>query len=376
MPAGDPPPASLTVLHYTGYTDDHSGVVSVIQALASARRFACVLGVGPGFVAHRAERLPTLEFPLVEAERIAPATWWAARRVARQAQRWLAAEPRRVFHGHSRAGLLAALWLNRWGERRVVATVHAYGRQTWFYRWSARRLGERLVWLTPAMKRHYGMGGPGWEGCIPNSLPRPPRAAPRPAPGARLVLGGAGMFVRWKCWELVIDAIARLPAAERARFEFRHIGADDGTADSRAYAAELRQRTEAAGLEGQVRWLGWQPSIEPLLAEVHAVVVPSRREPFSMVALEALFAGVPVIAADDGGPADFVRAGASGLFFRSGDAGELGRVLRAVLTTEVWGRLGIDPAELRRFETPVVAQQWVDLYERLLAPARPAPLSV
>ena len=366
MPAGHPPPAPLAVLHFTGYTDDHSGVVSVIHALAAARRFECVLGVGPGFVAQRVERLPTVEFPPVEAERISPATWWAARRLARAAQRWLAAGPRRVFHGHSRAGLLAALWLNRWGERRVVATVHAYGRQTWFYRWSARQLGDRLVWLTPAMKRHYGVAGAGWEGCIPNSLPRPPRAASCPAPGARFVLGGAGMFVRWKCWELVIDAIARLPGAERGRIEFRHIGADDGTADSRAYAAELRQRAQAAGLQGQVHWLGWQPSIEPLLAEAQAVIVPSRREPFSMVALEALFAGVPVIAADDGGPVDFLRAGESGWFFRSGEAADLSRVLREVLTTKPWERTRIDPAALRRFETSVVAQQWVDLYERVL----------
>ena len=35
---------------------------------------------------------------------------------------------------------MVALWLARAGERRVVVSVHCYGRQRWFYRWAARQL--------------------------------------------------------------------------------------------------------------------------------------------------------------------------------------------------------------------------------------------
>ena len=71
---------------------------------------------------------------------------------------------RRIFHGHSRAGLLVGLWLRLFGGERVVVSVHCHGRQKWFYRWAALVLGERMVWLTPAMKAHYDVGARTWAG--------------------------------------------------------------------------------------------------------------------------------------------------------------------------------------------------------------------
>ena len=130
------------VLHYLGYDDDRGGIVSVIRALASTDRFACVLGVNPGFAQARAPALATLELPAIAGETISISTFLRARRVARAVRVWLAEDPARVFHGHSRAGLVVACWLARWGERRVVASVHCYGRQRWFYRWAARQLGR------------------------------------------------------------------------------------------------------------------------------------------------------------------------------------------------------------------------------------------
>lgn len=359
----------VTVLHYVGYADDHSGVVSVVRAVAAAGRFDCVLGVNPGCVQHREPPLAALELPAIAAETISPATWWRARTVARAAQRWLAAERTRVFHGHSRAGLLTALWLQCWGERRVVATVHSFGRQRWFYRWAAGRLRERLFWLSPAMKRYYGAGGDDWNGCLPNALARAPQPRGAGRRMDRLVVGGAGMLVPWKGWDLVLEALARLPAAVRERVEFRHIGASDGSAASRAHAAALQERMRALGLERQVRWLGWQSASEAWLRTLDCALVASRREPFSMVALEALFAGVPVIAADDGGPRDFVREGESGWFFRSGDAADLARVLERLATTDALERVRIDPEGLRRFESGAAAERWREVYARVLAEA-------
>ena len=69
--------------------------------------------------------------PWIYGERISLGNFWCARSVALAVRRWLQAEPGRVFHGHSRAGLLVGLWLRLLGERRVVVSVHCYGRQRW-----------------------------------------------------------------------------------------------------------------------------------------------------------------------------------------------------------------------------------------------------
>jgi glycosyltransferase involved in cell wall biosynthesis len=358
----------LTVLHYVGADDDRSGIISVIRAMAGINFFDCLLGVNPGFVQHRFPLLRTLELSRVQGEVIGWSALWRARTVGREVRRWLDGGPRRMFHGHSRAGLLVALWLHRAGERRVIVTVHCYGLQRWFYRWAAAQLGERMIWLTPAMKAYYGVGKRTWDGCVPNSLPHTP-SPPRHAAliSSRLILGGAGQLVPWKGWHVVIESLALLTPSIRGRIEFRHIGTTNDTAESAAYARELVRLAEERGVEAQVKWLGWQSSSAQLLTEIDCLVVPSDHEPFSMVALEALFAGLPVLAADTGGPTDFVTEGQNGWFFRTGEARDLARVITMLLESSALAAIEIETTALRRFTTQEIAPQWARIYERTLA---------
>jgi glycosyltransferase involved in cell wall biosynthesis len=357
----------LTVLHYLGADDDRGGIVTVVRAMAATGEFACVLGVNPGFEAHRpAPRLTTLELSPLEGETLNLRTLWRARRVAQQVQAWLNAAPGRVFHGHSRAGLAVALWLQRRGETRVFVTVHAYGRRRWFYRWAARQLGPRLFWLTPAMKRYYEIGdGSTWEQCLPGGLPAAVLAragATRDRSRRPVRIGGAGLLVRWKGWHLILDALAHLPPEVRGQLRFIHIGSAAESAESDRYAAELLARTVALGLEDLVEWRGERASSDGLLQEVDCVAVLSEREPFSMIMLEALAAGVPVIASAAGGPADVIAPGMNGWLFPPGDVTTLVRILTELVTSDALQRVRIEPAQLERFQAERVAREWARIY--------------
>jgi hypothetical protein len=217
-------PANPEVLHYVGYDDDRGGLVAVVRALATAGRFRSLLGVNPGCVQHSVPPLPVMELPRIAGETINLRNLLRARMVAQRARVWLREAEGRVFHGHSRAGLLVALWLHRWGERRVVVSVHCYGRQRWFYRFAHRRFGPRLLWYSPAMKRHYELTDLSWNGCMPNGLDAslPPAMHRGPGPEGVLRLGGAGAMVAWKRWDLVLAALDRLPVTAKVRFI--HIG--------------------------------------------------------------------------------------------------------------------------------------------------------
>lgn len=368
------PAGSLTVLHYIGADDDRGGIVSVVRAMAATGEFTCVLGVNVGFESHRpAPRLATLELPPLEGEHLGLRTLWRARRVADVVQGWLNAAPGRVFHGHSRAGLAVALWLHRRGERRVFVTVHAYGRRRWFYRWAARQLGPRLFWLTPAMKRYYGVGdGAGWEQCMPGGLPAAvlSRAGtPRDRTRRPLRIGGAGLLVRWKGWHLILDALALLPPGVRSQCRFIHIGSAAESKESDDYAAGLLSRTVALGLEDLVEWRGERASSEPLLQEADCLVVLSEQEPFSMIMLEALAAGVPVMASAAGGPADVITPSVNGWLFPPGDAVALARVLTELVTTDALARVRIEPAQLERYRAEELARQWKRIYSGTTLPA-------
>jgi glycosyltransferase involved in cell wall biosynthesis len=361
MPSGE----DYTVLHYVGYDVDRGGIISVVRALAHTRKHTSLLGVNPGFAQTRPPGLETLRLPRLVGESIGPVAAVRARRVARAVQNWLHADAARIYHGHSRAGLLVALWLHALGERRVVVSVHCYGRQRWFYRWAARRLGERLFWLSPAMKRHYRVGDGSWSRCIPGCANLP--AGTRPGRGWRcdgvLRLGGVGALVPWKRWDLVVAALRQLDPATRARVEFRHLGATDDSKGSLRCAAVLRER--AAGLP--VTWCGWRDDPSAFYGEIDALVVASAGEPFSVAMLEALAAGIPVLAADSGGAIDVIRPPFNGWLFETGDASALAAVIRNLLEPGAEGTSSIDVGDLQRFAPAVVAAQWSAVYARLVS---------
>lgn len=362
---------SREVLHYLGADTDRGGIVSVVRALAEAGSFRCVLGVNRGFVQHRVPPLPVWEFPPLAGEHLGPATFWRARAVAADAQAWLRGDPARVFHGHSRAGLAVALWLRARGERRVVASVHCYGARRWFYRWAARRLGDRLFWLSPAMKNYYRVAPAAdatepWSQCIPGCVP--PRELCHligDKGGGPLRLGGVGMLVAWKRWHLVLDALAALPPPVRARVRFTHIGAPDETAASRHYAEALQTQTKALRLGAIVEWRGEQPGAEALLREIDCLVVASRREPLSVAMLEALQAGVPVLASRSGGNRDVIAPARNGWFFEPDDPRDLARAIAMLAETDALRRVEFRAEDLARFDARRVAAQWAEVYARL-----------
>jgi glycosyltransferase involved in cell wall biosynthesis len=68
-----------------------------------------------------------------------------------------------------------------------------------------------------------------------------------------------------------------------------------------------------------------------LMARARAVVLPSvYEEPFGLVAVEALAAGTPPIAAGHGALAELITPGVDGVLFTPGDPGALGLAIADV----------------------------------------------
>ncbi|MEE9512449.1 MAG: glycosyltransferase [Anaerolineales bacterium] len=94
-----------------------------------------------------------------------------------------------------------------------------------------------------------------------------------------------------------------------------------------ALRQQLEMQAEQLGLDG-IHFLGHQP--QPAVAEIlnsaDIFTIPSRVEPFGLVAVEALACGTPVVATNEGGLPDFVdeRVGA---LVDVDDAGELANAI-------------------------------------------------
>ncbi len=149
------------------------------------------------------------------------------------------------------------------------------------------------------------------------------------------------------------------------------IGRDDGI------GAALRQAAADLAIAANVHWLGERAAVEPLLGASDLFVLPSHQEGFSNALLEAMAAGLPVIATRVGGNVDAVVENVTGLLVPP-------RAPPAL--AEAIGRLARDPAlrgklgaaarlrVARYFSLQACVARYETLY-RAMSAAAPAPVS-
>lgn len=160
------------------------------------------------------------------------------------------------------------------------------------------------------------------------------------------------------------DLIAALPRIRHAYPGTRLLVAGTGTAADLLVDAARRHRVARS-----VRFLGHLPDdgLAALLAAVDMVVLPSRYEPFGIVALEAAAAGAPLAASTAGGLGEVVVDGVTGVSFAPGDIAGLARAVDAVLADPeaAAGRARTARARLRTdFDWARIASATADVYAR------------
>lgn len=92
----------------------------------------------------------------------------------------------------------------------------------------------------------------------------------------------------------------------------------------------LRSEAERLGLDGRITWHGWVEDLEPFFANFDVFCLPSRREPFGLVLVEAMVRGKIVVASRTKGPSDIIVDGRTGYLVETEDVGALAARLRAV----------------------------------------------
>ncbi|MBL8385122.1 MAG: glycosyltransferase [Burkholderiales bacterium] len=194
---------------------------------------------------------------------------------------------------------------------------------------------------------------------IPNGVaPRAPRGAPPASP--RFLV--SGRIAPSKRLDVILDGFARLVRA-RPDAQLHVIGAAEPRhAD---YAAALAARVAAPG----VRMRGPRPDLAYLAEPFTAAVVLGTHQGSPNAVLEAMAAGIPVIANASGGTGALVRDGETGWLLREDcDAGELGAALAAACDDRARNaRLGA--AARAHVAAHHGIEQMVARYLAILAPA-------
>jgi glycosyltransferase involved in cell wall biosynthesis len=130
----------------------------------------------------------------------------------------------------------------------------------------------------------------------------------------------------------------------------------------------FRQLAQSLGVADRVHFAGPRKDVPDIYPAADVFVFPSLYETFSLVCLEAMASGLPVVASRVGGIEDYLRDGENGLFIER-DADDIAAKLDRVLGDEGlrarFREQGIKTAA--NYSWDKIAQQYLRLFDQLMA---------
>jgi len=287
---------------------------------------------------------------------------------------WLVAFAARTLkHGHG-VPLVATLHATEAGRNRGISTpLQSYIHSVeWLLSYDARR----VICCSQAMASEVTGGlrvPPDKVRVVPNGID-PKRLVCSDAagplgefrkrwaePDERIVLF-VGRLVREKGVGVLIDAMPEVIAAHP---EAKFVVAGGG------WHGHLWERASANGLGNKIAFTGFVPEedLPRLYAVAEVAAFPSLYEPFGIVALEAMAAGVPVVTSDVGGFREVVRHNRTGIHTWANNPHSLAWGISQVLSDPGLaarlsraGRL----ATQQRYTWEGIAEQTIAVYEEVL----------
>jgi glycosyltransferase involved in cell wall biosynthesis len=301
----------------------------------------------------------------------------------------LAAAARRfqadVLHSHLSTASWWCGWLEQFGGPPSIGHVHGFTSARW------HRLQRHLIACSEAVKQDLMEKGIAREKITVLHYPMDPNdVQPRRSPAdVRRELGASadapvvGTFAHLSPKkghrELVQAAALVLSSIPEAQFWCFGDGALRG---------EIEKTARELGIADRFKLFGFRRDVADLMHAIDVMCLPSHREPFGLVYVEAALAQKPVIACDAGGAPEVIVHQETGLLVaaaESGGTGELSsdrgrsspcRILPladAIFTVldnrsaaEAMGRRGRELA-LERFQWPLFIARLRELYERVIA---------
>ena len=252
------------------------------------------------------------------------------RRIRREVSSALAEFRPDILHAHLFHALALVASIRRRDEKRVLS--HQHGRLLLQRRryaeasidWLGGFRYDRIITCSNDVKRfvvsRYGYRSArvvviynGWEG-------RPLDGAPKSDVPTVVCVANLrhekGHAVLLKAWKHVLD---RVPNAV-----LELVGGGP-------LEEELHRHAQELALNGSVRFVGPVRDVWPLLARAHVFALPSLHEPFGIVAVEAMAAGLPIVVSEVGGLREFIEQGVNGILVPPGDPVRLASELTALL---------------------------------------------
>jgi glycosyltransferase involved in cell wall biosynthesis len=261
-----------------------------------------------------------------------------------------------VYHVHSPAA--------RDSTRRLQNWINAKSE-----RFSIRR-AARLITVSPSLREQMIADGfpASRVAFVANGVPSVPYDATRRPPAGRWTLGTVALFRPRKGIEVLLQAVAKLRAAgEDVRL--RAVG----PFETPGYERDVMALVGQLDIEDAIEWTGFTDNVHAQLAMIDLFVLPSLfGEGLPMVVLEAMAAGLPVVATDVEGIPVAIRHGEEGVLIPPGDANTLALGITRIVRGELdWMTLrqNAHRRHTERFSDRAMAEGVAAVYREVLGAA-------
>ncbi|MCC8122084.1 MAG: glycosyltransferase family 4 protein [Oscillospiraceae bacterium] len=182
-------------------------------------------------------------------------------------------------------------------------------------------------------------------------------------PEEQFVMLCASRFAEDKGHKYLLDSLARLK--QRTDRPFTMVLAGDGP-----LLAQSKEQAEALGLSDCVRFIGFREDMKNLFKGADLYVNASQHEALSFLIIEAMAAGLPVIATDMGGNSDIVSEEAgNGLLVTYDQPESMAGAMRRFLEEPALlanCRVGAERTITEKFEIHKMAQATYAVYEKAM----------
>jgi glycosyltransferase involved in cell wall biosynthesis len=241
-------------------------------------------------------------------------------------------------------------------------------------RWNARIERFSLRGVSSVIAVSHSLAGytacqgisPGRISVVPNGVPVRGPLETRAAPTQSWTLGTVALFRPRKGLEVLLDAMSLL----RSRgIDVRLRAAGDF--ETAEYEQKIHQRVRQLGITDRVHWVGFTQDVPAELARMDLFVLPSLfGEGLPMVILEAMAAGVPIVATRVEGVPEAIRDGIEGLIASPNDPTDLARAIARFTHGQAdWAQLRVaaHQRQAERFSDRSMAEGVAEVYQRVLA---------
>jgi glycosyltransferase involved in cell wall biosynthesis len=259
-----------------------------------------------------------------------------------------------VYHVHSPAG--------RDSTRRVLNWINAA------VEWSVVRGADRLITVSPSLREYMIARGIAAERItyVPNGVPGSSFTTERRPPTGTWTLGTVALFRPRKGIETLLEALAVLRSRD-INVRLRAVGGFETS----TYKADVLGLAERLDLAPAIDWIGFTRNVNRELAKINLFVLPSLfGEGLPMVVLEAMAAGLPVVASRVEGVPEAVVHRETGLLVEPGSVSQLAASIEEVVTGNVdYSQLsrGARERHAERFSDTTMAAGVAEVYREVLA---------